>query len=149
MTYMQYKKIHGQKDNTQVVFNTFEPDHIKESLKNKVQDVVKKKMDKNKTLREHIEQQYHHRQNQSSKSLLEQWLDDYWIMNIRDEGNVQQSEEKIYNLIQMLLELGDDQLRFMQSKNIISPLTGMPLNRYETVRFNKHFKQSHIVLHQE
>lgn len=46
-------------------------------------------MDKNKTLREHIEQQYHHRQNQSSKSLLEQWLDDYWIMNIRDEGNVQ------------------------------------------------------------
>lgn len=52
-------------------------------------------------------------------------------------------------MIFMLLEVGDDQLRIMQEREAMSPLTGKPLINYETVKQNKHFKKSHILLHQE
>ena len=61
-------------------------------------------------------------------------------MNITEKVTVHQSEQQIYKLVKMLLEVGDEQLRFMQSKNLVSPLTGLPLNYYQTVKANNHFK---------
>ena len=70
-------------------------------------------------------------------------------MNVNDDNNICRNERLIHQMVQMLLEVGDDQLRLLQSRNMASPLTGLPLNSYDTVKHNKHFKQSHIVLHQD
>ena len=71
-------------------------------------------LERKKTQKNHIELQYQRRKTQSSKSLLEQWLDDYWLMNVKNEGNVSYLESAIHQLVQMLLEVGDDQLRDLQ-----------------------------------
>lgn len=64
MTYEQYKKnIVKKTDDTQTVFNTFEPDSIKEALKKKAENLKNKKLDRRKTQVEHVEAQYQHRLN--------------------------------------------------------------------------------------
>ena len=70
-------------------------------------------------------------------------------MNVKTDRNICKVERKVYDLVQMLLEVGDDQLRMLQNQNIMSPLTGLPLSSYEPVRHNKHYKATHIVLHQD
>ena len=40
-------------------------------------------------------------------------------------------------------------MRYLNDKNIVSPVTGKYLNEYECVKDNNHFKKSHIMLHQD
>ena len=73
---------------------------------------------------------------QKDKPLLEQWLDDYWRAHAKDDLNIYRIEKVVHNLIFMLLEVGDEQLNLMQQRNALSPLTGLPLSTYETVKSN-------------
>ena len=52
-------------------------------------------------------------------------------------------------MIFMLLEVGDEQLRILQECDGISPLSGLSLRKYETVKENNHFKKGHILVHQD
>ena len=84
---------------------------------------------------------------QKAKPLLEQWLDDYWLAHVKQDQNVYKLEKIIYNMIFMLLEVGDEQLRILQECDGISPLSGLSLRKYETVKENNHFKKGHILVH--
>ena len=88
------------------------------------------------------------------KPLLEQWFDDYWLLNIEAHaadaasGKISNIEEKVESLVEMLLELGDEQLQVLrQNKNLRSPLTGRSLNNYDPVKENQRFKHDYIITH--
>lgn len=79
--------------------------------------------------------------------MLEQWLDDYWAAHVKDSPGIFTLEKIVHDMVFMLLELGDDQLRILRTKNVASPLSGEPLSIYEPVKDNQHFKKSHIMIH--
>lgn len=70
------------------------------------------KLEQRRSLRKQHEElresKFRHRKSQQAKPLLEQWLDDYWAINIETLNQKTKLEKKIYNLVNMLLELGDE-----------------------------------------
>lgn len=71
--------------------------HLKRSLTRKIKEGVE---------RDFRENQFQRRQTQKGKPLLDQWFDDYWLINV--ENSSLQLEKKVENLIEMLIELGDE-----------------------------------------
>ena len=56
-------------------------------------------------------------------------------MNVESSPLVLSLDQKVENLVEMLLELGDEQLQVLRrNMNLKSPLTGKPLSTYEPVK---------------
>ena len=72
----------------------------------------------------------------------------YWDNYISDYRNIYFTDVATHDLINKLLLIGDEQLSNLKNKPFKSPVTGQPLNMYEQVRHNNHFRKEKLIQHE-
>ena len=70
--------------------------------------------------------------------LIEQWLDDYWTINMIKCRSISDFNEQVHLLIHKVLLIGDEQLRQNHDKMFKSQINGMPIDFIQPLSQNQH-----------